>query len=551
MNEVLIVVKAKNDTKAVFDTIRKDARNLGDTMAVDVNEQFTKRLETEARNNGGNIARVGDTLGETLGARISERITERINVDVNERLRDSRGRFISRNGSTTINNSNRDRTTINNGGGGGGDRDRVHVTVDVDKKSLLQRFSDIGKTLSEKIRGGLTEGFTSFFSGGDIWTNLIKGAGVAGLAGLLGPVLGAAISSSLLVAVTGGALGVGIAAALKDPRIQTAFNGIKAQAKDLFTSFGDYFKGPLENFLAPGNKGGGGIVGLLKQIEPMVKSLGESLGPVADLLGQGIIGGLQNFLPSLFRFVEAGEPLIKTLADELPGIGDALGDMFDSIAGSGPAANQFWNDFLNILQLVIRGVGKLVAVLTNMYAAVRPVIILLIRSFLNFFQIVTGAAAAAFGWVPGLGPKLQTAASKVTQFKNRVNEELRKMDRDVDITVRIRQVFSVVGQVAGDVGRILGRRAAGGIVGAASGGIRNGLTWVGEHGPELAEVKPGGRVWSNPDSMRMAGQGGGSRQPLVVQLMLDGRILAERLLDPQREIVDRRFGGSAQAAWGR
>src|SRR5690242_3968719 len=111
MNEVLIIVKAKNDTKAVFDTIRKDARNLGDTMAVDVNEQFTRRLETEARNNGGNIARVGDTLGETIGARVSERITERINVDVNERLRDSRGRFVSRNGSTTINNSSHDRTT--------------------------------------------------------------------------------------------------------------------------------------------------------------------------------------------------------------------------------------------------------------------------------------------------------------------------------------------------------------------------------------------------------------------------------------------------------
>ncbi|MFE4697153.1 phage tail protein [Streptomyces sp. NPDC056738] len=50
-----------------------------------------------------------------------------------------------------------------------------------------------------------------------------------------------------------------------------------------------------------------------------------------------------------------------------------------------------------------------------------------------------------------------------------------------------------------------GKKAAGGIVGmAASGGIRSGLTWVGEHGPELADLPVGSRVWSNPDSRRKA-----------------------------------------------
>ncbi|MFR0358632.1 phage tail tape measure protein [Streptomyces sediminimaris] len=47
-------------------------------------------------------------------------------------------------------------------------------------------------------------------------------------------------------------------------------------------------------------------------------------------------------------------------------------------------------------------------------------------------------------------------------------------------------------------------RAAGGIIGAASGGIRSNLTWVGEHGAELLDLPAGARVWSNPDSQRMA-----------------------------------------------
>ncbi|QIY96958.2 phage tail protein [Streptomyces sp. S1D4-11] len=47
-------------------------------------------------------------------------------------------------------------------------------------------------------------------------------------------------------------------------------------------------------------------------------------------------------------------------------------------------------------------------------------------------------------------------------------------------------------------------KASGGIVGAAaSGGVRGGLTWVGEHEPELLDLPVGSRVWSGPDSRRM------------------------------------------------
>ncbi|WP_020116831.1 hypothetical protein [Streptomyces canus] len=57
------------------------------------------------------------------------------------------------------------------------------------------------------------------------------------------------------------------------------------------------------------------------------------------------------------------------------------------------------------------------------------------------------------------------------------------------------------------VERAFGKKAAGGIVGAAaSGGIRGGLTWVGEHEPELLQLPVGSRVWSGPDSRRKVAQ---------------------------------------------
>lgn len=92
---------------------------------------------------------------------------------------------------------------------------------------------------------------------------------------------------------------------------------------------------------------------------------------------------------------------------------------------------------------------------------------------------------------------------------------------------------------------ISSKRASGGIVGAAGGGARSGLTLVGEQGPELVRVPYGSRVYSNPDSRRMAaGWGGGSQRPIELVINLDGRTVARQIFDPLRgEVRDR--GGLA------
>jgi acid phosphatase family membrane protein YuiD len=95
-------------------------------------------------------------------------------------------------------------------------------------------------------------------------------------------------------------------------------------------------------------------------------------------------------------------------------------------------------------------------------------------------------------------------------------------------------------------------RASGGIIGAQGGGPRSRLTLVGENGPELADLAPGTTVHSNADSRRMLAQGGGG-QPIVVQLILDGKQIAEATFDHTKGIVRNRGGkgaGSAQKAWG-
>lgn len=118
------------------------------------------------------------------------------------------------------------------------------------------------------------------------------------------------------------------------------------------------------------------------------------------------------------------------------------------------------------------------------------------------------------------------------------------------------------------------RKASGGVVGAAAaGGPRSGLTWVGEQGPELADLPVGSRVYSNPDSLRKAaapwasmlnlpkrhtdpqpfgGRAGGgahAERPIVIQLSLGDKELGEVVIDPLRKAV--RGRGGLKATFGK
>ncbi|WP_225811341.1 phage tail protein [Streptomyces spinosus] len=114
-----------------------------------------------------------------------------------------------------------------------------------------------------------------------------------------------------------------------------------------------------------------------------------------------------------------------------------------------------------------------------------------------------------------------------------------------------------------------GKKAAGGIVGAAaSGGLRSGLTLVGEQGPELAELPMGSRVWSNPDTRRKLGAGqapwasmltaprrapaaagaapaAGDGQPIVIHVRIADKDFGELWVDTGRRAVKTR--GSIEA----
>ncbi|MER6235960.1 hypothetical protein ABT185_07770 [Streptomyces clavifer] len=147
-------------------------------------------------------------------------------------------------------------------------------------------------------------------------------------------------------------------------------------------------------------------------------------------------------------------------------------------------------------------------------------------------------------------------SSKTAKIKGEISDLRRKVQQAKDQLAGIKnKTVSVMVQYrssqASDFLQSIGGYAHGGVVGAAGGGPRSRMTLVGEQGPELVDLAPGSRVRSNPDTKRMlaGGRAGGGGQPIVVQLQLDGRQVAEVLIDPLRGVIQGK-GGSVQTVLG-
>ena len=92
------------------------------------------------------------------------------------------------------------------------------------------------------------------------------------------------------------------------------------------------------------------------------------------------------------------------------------------------------------------------------------------------------------------------------------------------------------------------RRAHGGVIGsrvgkAATGGVRNNLTMVGEQGPELVELPGGSRVRSNPDTRRIMSHSQAIRPQGSILIDAAGDDLSQLLLRILRLAIRNEGGG--------
>ncbi|TDC63875.1 hypothetical protein E1258_09520 [Micromonospora sp. KC207] len=152
--------------------------------------------------------------------------------------------------------------------------------------------------------------------------------------------------------------------------------------------------------------------------------------------------------------------------------------------------------------------------------------------------------------------KIPTKVS--TEIEADTGQAARNLRSVRDLLAQIRSKRVVVTSVIRSEGRMVpigdgvGGRAHGGITGAAAGGLRGNLTWVGESGPELLELPPSTMVHPAGESQRMAAGMAAPSGPMVIEVHPAGRsdtALMDAVLEGLRFVV-RVGGGNVQTVVG-
>ena len=188
-----------------------------------------------------------------------------------------------------------------------------------------------------------------------------------------------------------------------------------------------------------------------------------------------------------------------------------------------------------LIALILGPFGIAIALVIDHFNAIKNVARDAIKFVVNIFLGMVGAiidgAAKAFGWVPGLGGKLKSAADKFDNFRDRVNAALDGIHsvKEIHLNVTTKQSVSVSSINKPRVQHnAVGTRFSAG-----------GLTWVGERGMELVDLPRGSRVFTAADSARAAaGATGGSDDlgTLTVVVKTDtGEVIEQKLVKLKRD----------------
>jgi hypothetical protein len=252
------------------------------------------------------------------------------------------------------------------------------------------------------------------------------------------------------------------------------------------------------------------------------KGIKETFGGFASELAH-IFDGSTMPQEVMDSFREFSDQIAPTIADAMETIMNAVRNNKEELIFLGriladyviPILGYIFLDTIvfvgKAIENCVNVVGTLTAAFRFAYEVISTVMIDLALIVVNQFDTIIGAAAKAFGWVPGIGPKLQQAANEVHAFVEKVNNELKNI-RDEDVYVRTHFVGGQ-GQSRG------GEYRTGGIIGgmsaAATGGVRQGLVKVGEEGEEFVRLPTGSMVYPKANTNQMQAQSGGSGGGLV------------------------------------
>lgn len=261
----------------------------------------------------------------------------------------------------------------------------------------------------------------------------------------------------------------------------------------------------------------------LQRIADKVRELREN-GKLGDWVDRArdafrtlrlIIGDLAGVIGAFYQgATEDGKTFLEAIREQTK----ALNEWAHSTDGQSAA------EAIAAIGAALLGVGAIVGALATFF---KEAFLGIMWIAVTVFGTILDAAAAAFGWIPGLGPKLQNAAAQFGDFRDRVNALIAGIeDRDIHIKFKVTaEISKGAAQFADALSGAAKQQGGSRIQLRASGGpVRKGQPYVvGDGGrPELFVPDQDGYIQPRVPRAAMAASGSGGAAPMRAQLTLTG-----------------------------
>jgi len=281
-------------------------------------------------------------------------------------------------------------------------------------QSLLAELESVRKRLKGTISDGISDGAKD---GGPRFEKLVIGAATGAaesVAGLFGkslssmppeaqaalgasivavvaaaaPFIGAAMGGALLGGIATIGIGAGIASQIKDPDVLNATEDLKRKMSIDFRDAGSAFKQPILDSERE-------ISDAFSHFAPELKKEFDSLAPSLRSLTAGLLGFAREAWPGVRNGLEAGQVVIERLAQDLPQLGHYIGEFFNEIKSDGPAGAAALHDLLNIIELLLLGMGEGINLLSKIYQGFKVMTDLNWGNFTGLVEDIVGVGSKA------------------------------------------------------------------------------------------------------------------------------------------------------------
>lgn len=351
-NEVVIHVRAEDETDRVFTSIKGKAKKFGEDLERDLKRSGSKA----GRNLADGISDGLDKAGPVVVGQATI-----LGKDVEDEMREAGKRA-----GTALGDG------IDEGmksGGKGGDGDGGGLVPKLGKKGI-----QAGETFAESFSGVL--------SGlGNDPRILAAGAGVVAV---LAPVLGAGLGAAII----GGAAGVGIVggflAASQDPRVK----GAAIALKDIVS---DDLKASVQPFIPAALGAIDQVRVAWKGIVPDIKSIFAQSGGLMEPLLDGVLDGVASLVDAIDISLGDAEPVVESFGDLARTVFSSVGDVMVMISDNADALAAGVDFLAGSFEAAIDAVGIFIEVSAGLIDFFRPI-----------GGLVADAGNAIDDWIAGL-----------------------------------------------------------------------------------------------------------------------------------------------------